>query len=55
MLPELCVQVVTVCDGSGEDPACHNSVCWLGLCTSVSDHLHYMGAHMYGNSSSVTC
>ena len=40
-------QVLGVCDGSGEDPRCHNSVCYLGLCTSVSDHLLYLGAHMY--------
>lgn len=36
-----------VCDGSGEDPVCHNSVCFLGLCTSIADHMHYMGANMY--------
>lgn len=36
-----------VCDGSGEDPVCHNSVCFMGLCTSIADHMHYMGADMY--------
>ena len=36
-----------VCDGSGEDTLCHNSVCFLGLCTSIVDHMQYMGAHMY--------
>eukprot|EP00877_Chromochloris_zofingiensis_P002736 jgi/Chrzof1/12463/Cz06g35080.t1 len=36
-----------VCDESGEDPSCHNSVCHLGLCTSIVDHLEYLGAHMY--------
>jgi hypothetical protein len=36
-----------VCDDSGEDPTCHNSACRLGLCTSVADHLAYMGGHMY--------
>lgn len=38
-----------VCDDSGEDPRCHNSVCFLGLCTSISDHLQYLGAHMYND------
>jgi hypothetical protein len=38
--------VVGLCDGSGEDPRCHDSVCYLGLCTSVADHLEYMGAPM---------
>lgn len=36
-----------VCDGSGEDPVCHNSVCFLGLCTSIADHMQYLGAHMF--------
>lgn len=36
-----------VCDDSGEDPTCHNSACRLGLCTSVADHLLYLGSHMY--------
>ena len=40
-----------VCDGSGEDPVCHNSVCFMGLCTSVSDHMQYMGAPMYHRNS----
>lgn len=40
-------QRVIVCDESGEDPSCHNSVCHLGMCTSVADHLTYMGAHMW--------
>jgi len=40
-------QRVVVCDDTGEDPSCHNSVCHLGLCTSVADHLVYYGAHMY--------
>ncbi|MEW5319665.1 MAG: hypothetical protein WDW38_010805 [Sanguina aurantia] len=34
---------VLMCDESGEDPSCHNSACYLGLCTSVMDHLTYMG------------
>lgn len=38
--------LVGVCDGSGEDPRCHNSVCHLGLCTSVADHLLYL-SEMY--------
>ncbi|PNH11480.1 Lipase [Tetrabaena socialis] len=36
-----------MCDGTGEDPSCHNSACYLGLCTSVADHLVYLGLHMY--------
>jgi hypothetical protein len=36
-----------ICDGSGEDPTCHNSACWLGLCRSLDDHIHYLGKHMY--------
>ena len=40
-----------VCDGSGEDPVCHNSVCFMGLCTSIADHMHYMGADMYHRNS----
>eukprot|EP00882_Tetradesmus_deserticola_P002590 GHRQ01002755.1.p1 GENE.GHRQ01002755.1~~GHRQ01002755.1.p1 ORF type:complete len:377 (+),score=93.13 GHRQ01002755.1:172-1302(+) len=40
-------QHIVVCDDSGEDPSCHNAACRLGLCTSVADHLMYMGAHMY--------
>jgi hypothetical protein len=39
---------VIVCDDSGEDPSCHNSACRLGMCTSVADHLVYLGVHMYG-------
>jgi hypothetical protein len=38
--------VVSLCDASGEDPRCHDSVCLLGLCTSVADHLTYLGAPM---------
>ena len=38
--------VVGLCDGSGEDPRCHDSVCILGLCTSVADHLEYLGSPM---------
>jgi hypothetical protein len=41
---------IIVCDESGEDPSCHNSACRLGLCTSVADHLVYMGAHMWAGS-----
>lgn len=44
--------LVGVCDGSGEDPKCHNSVCHLGLCSSVADHLLYLSEmyspHPYG-------
>uniref|UniRef100_A0A7S3VTA6 Fungal lipase-type domain-containing protein n=1 Tax=Dunaliella tertiolecta TaxID=3047 RepID=A0A7S3VTA6_DUNTE len=38
---------ILVCDSSGEDPSCHNSACFLGWCTSVSDHLLYLGIEMY--------
>jgi hypothetical protein len=38
---------MVVCDDSGEDPTCHASVCHLGLCTSVADHLTYLGAHFW--------
>ena len=39
--------IIGLCDKSGEDPACHNSVCYLGLCTSIVDHMTYLGGHMY--------
>lgn len=35
------------CDGSGEDPTCHSSVCRFGICTSIADHVLYLGMHMY--------
>ncbi|CAD7698250.1 unnamed protein product [Ostreobium quekettii] len=40
-----------VCDGSGEDPTCHNSVCHYGACTSIEDHMMYLGYPMYTNGS----
>ena len=40
-----------VCDGSGEDPTCHNSACFLGLCHNLNDHMHYLGKHMYHRKS----
>ena len=46
------VGVIGICDDSGEDPRCHNSVCYLGLCTSVHDHLHYLGAGMFHRGGS---
>jgi hypothetical protein len=36
-----------LCDPSGEDPSCHDSVCYLGWCTSVADHLLYLGRRFY--------
>ncbi len=39
-----------LCDATGEDPSCHNSACYLGLCTSIADHLTYLGLHMYQDS-----
>jgi len=39
--------VIGMCNDEGEDPACHNSVCYFGLCTSIADHMTYLGAHMY--------
>jgi len=36
-----------VCDGSGEDPSCSNSVCSAVFgCSSVDDHLSYLGLPM---------
>ena len=40
-----------VCDESGEDPTCHASVCHLGLCTSIADHLTYLGAVMMADGT----
>eukprot|EP00873_Tetraselmis_striata_P027759 jgi/Tetstr1/448023/TSEL_035324.t1 len=34
------IQAAVLCDGSGEDPTCHASQCYLGLCTSAYDHTH---------------
>ena len=31
----------TVCDGSGEDPHCSDSVWAIGVDFSIHDHLHY--------------
>ena len=39
-----------VCDGSGEDPTCSLSVCHLGFCTSIADHLQYYGLNMMHTS-----
>lgn len=39
--------VLGLCDETGEDPRCHNSVCYFGLCTSLSDHLVYLGVPFY--------
>lgn len=36
-----------ICDSTGEDPTCHNNACYLGICTSVADHLVYLGIHLY--------
>mmetsp|Transcript_14208 Transcript_14208/g.37705 ORF Transcript_14208/g.37705 Transcript_14208/m.37705 type:complete len:505 (-) Transcript_14208:62-1576(-) len=33
--------IYEICDGSGEDLACHDGQCLMGLCHSVSDHLMY--------------
>ncbi len=42
-----CLLQALVCNDSGEDPACHNSACFLGLCTSIADHLRYLQYEMY--------
>jgi pimeloyl-ACP methyl ester carboxylesterase len=42
---------LVVCDDSGEDPTCHNSVCHLGMCTSIADHLVYLGAEMMNDGT----
>lgn len=50
--PGLCLQrlwlrtAAQICNGSGEDPQCHDGACYLGLCTSVDDHLVYLGVYM---------
>eukprot|EP00892_Ulva_mutabilis_P001148 jgi/Ulvmu1/11033/UM007_0214.1 len=36
-----------ICDGSGEDPNCHDSVCYWFPCHSFHDHIFYLGKHMY--------
>jgi hypothetical protein len=36
-----------ICDHSGEDMSCHNSMCYYRICTSTVDHLHYLGRPMY--------
>lgn len=36
-----------ICDGSGEDPQCHDSVCYWAPCHSLQDHIFYLGKHMY--------
>ncbi|GAB4818261.1 hypothetical protein N2152v2_005307 [Parachlorella kessleri] len=38
--------LVGLCDESGEDPRCHNSMCYMGLCSSLMDHLLYL-SEMY--------
>lgn len=35
-----------LCDATGEDPSCHNSACYLGLCTSIADHLKLSLIHI---------
>jgi hypothetical protein len=35
-----------VCDASGEDLSCQMGACLFGLCTSVEDHLTYLGFPM---------
>lgn len=41
--------LMVVCDGSGEDPLCHNGACLWGMCTSLSDHLSYLDVSMSRN------
>ena len=36
-----------ICDGSGEDPQCHDSLCYWTPCHSLQDHIYYLGKHMY--------
>ncbi|CAG9461134.1 unnamed protein product [Pedinophyceae sp. YPF-701] len=40
-----------VCDGSGEDPTCHDKMCAWGFCHSVTDHLKYLGVHMHATEN----
>ncbi|KIY94593.1 hypothetical protein MNEG_13371 [Monoraphidium neglectum] len=42
---------LVICDESGEDPTCHASVCHLGLCTSIADHLTYLGEMMMADGT----
>jgi len=44
------LQLMIVCDGSGEDPDCHLGQCGYGICTSVYNHLHYLGLRMGAES-----
>ncbi len=37
-----------VCNDSGEDMSCQSGACLFGLCTSVRDHLTYLGYSMEG-------
>lgn len=39
-------RVYKKCDGSGEDPTCHASMCSHGVCRSIVDHYQYMGISM---------
>ena len=36
-----------ICDGSGEDLECHDSLCYWAPCHSLRDHIYYLGKHMY--------
>lgn len=36
-----------VCNDTGEDMSCHDSLCYYRPCASTSDHLHYLGRPMY--------
>jgi len=41
--------VARLCDGSGEDPTCYDGACGIdgyGICTSLTDHLVYLGVQM---------
>ncbi|GMH35298.1 hypothetical protein BSKO_03166 [Bryopsis sp. KO-2023] len=36
-----------ICNGSGEDPSCHLSVCGWAICRNITQHKWYMGMPMH--------
>jgi hypothetical protein len=49
------LSVEVICDEYGEDPNCQNSICgYPGSCTSVADHLEYLGVSL-GSTATSPC
>ena len=49
--PRLNFTMEITCDGSGEDRRCQDSLCrYLGACTSIEDHLEYLGVPLGGGN-----